>query len=612
MSPSVRLATAGWVVDLEPDRGGSIAQITHQPTGIPLLFRSPWPAAAATPVLALGQRDWLARYGGGWHTVAPNGGDECVVEGVTHGWHGEASVAPWTVTTAQDDRLEMRLQLRTAPVTLGRQVTLHDSRLQVTETVHNNGNSPTALMWAHHAAFHSQHGGASPVIRTNAALAVPDKRAASRGIAAAELLSSLTSGPPTLARLPRAGSKRRPVLSGWLPAVGVGEPALGGRPPAAVPGLGHQRPSAHVAVDRQRGHPHRAVARCGASRRTGTGHHRSRARSRRGTAGQPAVAHAGGGRHLEPHPAPGPDRTCGESRDAQPVKTWRGEVHMTTADVGLDMLTVLAEGLDHPECVAAGPDGALYAGGEAGQVYRIGPDGTVGLLGSTGGFALGIALDATSRVYVCDNQRKAVMRVAQDGTVAEYSSGDGQRAMRTPNHLVFDRAGRLYVSDSGTFDARDGLIWVIDPNGATRVLTDDVSAFPNGLALDATETFLYAVQSNQPGVARVPITDGHQSGDVQSVVDLPGRVPDGLAFDESGALWLAIYAPNEVLRLTTDGRLQVIARDQRAVLLAAPTNVAFFGADRRTMAVASLARWHIATLRTDVAGSPLNYPELPA
>ena len=29
------------------------------------------------------------------------------------------------------------------------------------------------------------------------------------------------------------------------------------------------------------------------------------------------------------------------------------------------------EGLDHPECVAWGCDGYAYAGGEAGQIYRI-------------------------------------------------------------------------------------------------------------------------------------------------------------------------------------------------------------------------------------------------
>ena len=35
-------------------------------------------------------------------------------------------------------------------------------------------------------------------------------------------------------------------------------------------------------------------------------------------------------------------------------------------------LTNLGHVLDHPEAVAWGPDGRIYAGGEDGQLYRLG------------------------------------------------------------------------------------------------------------------------------------------------------------------------------------------------------------------------------------------------
>ena len=50
----------------------------------------------------------------------------------------------------------------------------------------------------------------------------------------------------------------------------------------------------------------------------------------------------------------------------------------------LDAFVTIATGLDHPEGIALGPDGALYAGGEAGQIYRIAADGTVTEIATTG------------------------------------------------------------------------------------------------------------------------------------------------------------------------------------------------------------------------------------
>jgi len=56
------------------------------------------------------------------------------------------------------------------------------------------------------------------------------------------------------------------------------------------------------------------------------------------------------------------------------------------------MLSVFAEGLDHPECVAAHPDCSVWCGGEEGQIYRIDPSGAdVEEVARTGGFVLGIA-----------------------------------------------------------------------------------------------------------------------------------------------------------------------------------------------------------------------------
>ncbi len=262
--------------------------------------------------------------------------------------------------------------------------------------------------------------------------------------------------------------------------------------------------------------------------------------------------------------------------------------------------------------MTVGPDGYLYAGGEAGQVYKVTLDGASELVGTTGGFALGVCVDADLNAYVCDMKRMAVVRVAPDGIASVYADGLPSRPMRNPNFPVFDEAGNLYVSDSGGWKTDDGCIWVIRPGGACEVLRDDVAAFPNGLAISPDGRYLYAIESLGFRVVRVAISNGTSTGPVEKVLDTPERhLPDGLAFDAEGGLYVACYTPDVIYRLAPDGSLDTVASDWESVVLSCPTNVVFAGPDRRTLVAASLGRWHLSKAEVRVPGMPLNYPRLP-
>jgi gluconolactonase len=99
-------------------------------------------------------------------------------------------------------------------------------------------------------------------------------------------------------------------------------------------------------------------------------------------------------------------------------------------------------------------------------------------------------------------------------------------------------------------------------------------------------------------------------GAAQTVVELPRNVPDGLAFDVEGNLYIACYTPDVIYRLTPDGDLAVLAEDWESVTFATPTNIAFAGPDRRTLVVASLSRWHLTKGEMPVAGARLQYPRV--
>ncbi|CAN5764893.1 hypothetical protein BH23CHL5_BH23CHL5_04850 [soil metagenome] len=279
-----------------------------------------------------------------------------------------------------------------------------------------------------------------------------------------------------------------------------------------------------------------------------------------------------------------------------------------TSIMDIGAFAPFVEGLDHPEGVASGPDGTVYAGGEAGQIYRVSFDGTFEQVGSTGGFVLGICLDANSNVYACDSASHSVKRITIDGHVSTYSNGTPSRPMQTPNYPVFDKAGRLYVSDSGEWDKHSGCVFRIDPDGSTELLTEAINVFPNGLALHPTGSHLYAVVSQVPGVVRISLDDTGTPGQIETVIGLPHNVPDGLAFDVNDNLYISCYAPDIIYRLTPDGDLQVLVSDWTRVTLASPTNLAFCGDDRKTLVVGSLCRWHLSSASMDVAGAPLHFP----
>lgn len=273
--------------------------------------------------------------------------------------------------------------------------------------------------------------------------------------------------------------------------------------------------------------------------------------------------------------------------------------------------TPFADGLDHPEGVAWGPDGHVYAGGEAGQVYRVTLDGEVSEIGGTGGFLLGLCLDADGNVYACDTVHRAVLVVRPDGSTSRYAAGGDGREMVNPNWPVFAADGTLYVSDSGAWGGDDGCLWVVPPGGAAAVLRDDVRAFPNGMALSADGAWLYCIETRAQRVVRVAVAGARSDGAVEEVVRLPDRtVPDGLAFDARGGLLIACYAPDVVYRLDPGGALDVVAEDWQRVTLAAPTNVAFCGDGLGTLVAASLGRWHLSSGRAPIPGAPLNYPKV--
>lgn len=274
-------------------------------------------------------------------------------------------------------------------------------------------------------------------------------------------------------------------------------------------------------------------------------------------------------------------------------------------------LRMIGADVNHVEGVAWGPDNRIYAGGEKGELYRVSlADGSCEEYANTGGSLLGLALDGEGNVYACDMNLRQVVKVAPEGTCSTYSTGTADRPMRLPNYPVFDALGNLYVSDSGDWGARNGLIWRIDPAGTAEVWSDAASGFTNGMCLDANGRALYVVESTPPLVSRVEISDDGASGPRTVMVELPHSVPDGLALDQEGNLIISLFNPNIIYRLDANGDLSTMYDDWEQLVLMAPTNTAFAGPDLRTLVIANLFGRDLLVGRMGVPGQPLHYPTL--
>lgn len=259
----------------------------------------------------------------------------------------------------------------------------------------------------------------------------------------------------------------------------------------------------------------------------------------------------------------------------------------------------LAEGLDHPEGVAYDPDaGVVWAGGEAGQLYRVDPaSGAWTEAARAPGFVLGLAVDGRGRLAVC---------VSSDGSLCAFDGGTVTRVLRgltQPNYPAFGPDGTLYVSDSGTWGQDDGSLVRLGADGEAAVLSRDVPCFTNGLAVSEDGRWLWVVESYEPRLSRI---DLRGDGRAELVRRFDGTVLDGLALTTDGGMLVSCYRPDRIYHLDRDGNARVLVEDPQGTLLAAPTNVCFAG---ETLVSANLGRWHLTAIDTGLRGIPPHRPE---
>ncbi len=254
--------------------------------------------------------------------------------------------------------------------------------------------------------------------------------------------------------------------------------------------------------------------------------------------------------------------------------------------------------LDHAECVVVADDGALWCGGENGQIFRIDGD-QITEVASTGGFTLGLAFDGKGGLFICDSANSCVWRLDTESAALEVfgDSVDGQDLL-TPNYPLLLPDGSLLVSDSGrAHEPRAGVVRFSADGGRGQVWHPQPMNFANGLALSADANAIYIAETWASRVLVLDIDkDGEAMGEPRVFADLAGYLPDGLAIDGDGRLYVGCYEPSAILRVLESGTVEVVAHDESAHLLCHPTNLAFRASQ---LIAANLGRWHLTGIDLD-------------
>ncbi|MCU0564454.1 MAG: SMP-30/gluconolactonase/LRE family protein [Desulfobacterales bacterium] len=237
-----------------------------------------------------------------------------------------------------------------------------------------------------------------------------------------------------------------------------------------------------------------------------------------------------------------------------------------------------------PSGVAVDKPGNVYVSvreGDRGVIWKYTPDGTPSFFKDIGQATIyGLAVTANGDVYAAmaaPGPERGIYRVDRKGNAERLP---GTERMILPNGLAFDDRGTLYVTESFSMSAAgygEGGIWRIPPRGAAELWVRDplltgigLGGNPpmgaNGIAYYHGD--LFVTNTDKKLVLRIPVEKDGSAGEldlwtqIEEVPESPLAgfpipiMPDGLALDVHGNLYLTILTRNAVVRLMADTREQ--------------------------------------------------------
>jgi sugar lactone lactonase YvrE len=247
----------------------------------------------------------------------------------------------------------------------------------------------------------------------------------------------------------------------------------------------------------------------------------------------------------------------------------------------------IGSGLNRPECVVAHRSGLLLAPNWTGNggCSVINPAGaTHHLLANDKGGTLrpnGIALESGGSILLAHlgESTGGIYRLFTSGEVEPIITTADSQPLPPTNFVVKDSKNRIWITVSTRKipRARDyhqhactGFIAMAEPGQSNATIVADGLGYTNECVIDEFNNRLYVNETFARRLSTFNLDDLIKGKPSEKQVYSQfggGMYPDGLAMDTEGNLWVTSIISNRILRVTPDGKTDVVFEDSIATHL---------------------------------------------
>jgi gluconolactonase len=247
---------------------------------------------------------------------------------------------------------------------------------------------------------------------------------------------------------------------------------------------------------------------------------------------------------------------------------------------------LVQEGFTFTEGPVGTADGGLYFSDiRASKTYYLDPAGKITTVRENTNGANGLALTRDGELLFAEGDGKRVTKRGRDGTITTLTTGATGSPMLSPNDLIIDAKGGIYITDPGprpVVPGRPTYVFYLAPRGKDPIIIDGKLARPNGLTLTRDGRTLIVDDTLGPTVYAY---DVQPDGTVENkrtfaqLLDIPAGKEsgaDGMAIDRDDRVYITTVVGVQVFDATGKYLGRIPTGRQGA-------NVAFGGPDKQTL-----------------------------